>query len=103
MEDVFGDDQWADTMNALWPRKDAQQWTAQDVTALRLDGKFSKSLHSMLRQFSEDAPSKKENMVIELARRLRQPSDVPPALVKVFQDAIKVARDAGLAYWPEGG
>ncbi|MEU9485973.1 AAA family ATPase [Streptomyces decoyicus] len=103
LEDVFGDDQWADTMNALWPRKDAQQWTAQDVAGLRLDGKFSKSLHSMLRQFSEDAPNRKENMVIELARRLRQPSDVPPALVKVFQDAITVARDAGLAYWPGGG
>ncbi|MFJ2825857.1 ATP-dependent nuclease [Streptomyces toxytricini] len=103
LEDVFGDNQWADTMNALWPRKDAEQWTAQDVAALRLEGKFSKSLHSTLRQFSEDAPSKKENMVIELARRLRQPDDVPPALVRVFQDAIKMARNAGLTYWPEGG
>ncbi|MFF9457279.1 ATP-dependent nuclease [Streptomyces flaveolus] len=102
LEDVFSDDQWANTMNAIWPRDDAQQWTAQDVGALRLGDKFSKSLHSLLRQSSRSAPSKKEEMVVELARRLRKPSDVPRALVKSFEDAIKVAREAGLAYWPEG-
>ncbi|WP_381556086.1 ATP-dependent endonuclease [Streptomyces eurythermus] len=102
LEDVFSDDQWADTMNAVWPRDDARQWTTEDIGALRLGGKFSKSLHSLLRQSSTSAPDKKEEMVVELARRLRKPSDVPRALVKSFEDAIKVARAAGLAYWPEG-
>lgn len=101
LEDVFSDDQWADTMNAEWPRKDEQQWTPKDVADLRSSGKFSKSLHSLLYQHSEQAPRKKESMVVELTRRLRKPSDVPPALVKSFEDAIKVAREAGLAYWPE--
>ncbi|WP_424215024.1 ATP-dependent nuclease [Streptomyces sp. BI20] len=103
LEDIFGDDQWADTMNALWPRKDARQWAAQDVTALRSGGKFSKALHNMLREHSEGAPNKKEQLVIELASRLREPSDVPTALVQVFQDMIKVAREVGLSYWPDGG
>ncbi|MCQ6247007.1 AAA family ATPase [Streptomyces samsunensis] len=102
LEDVFSDDQWADTMNAAWPRDDAQQWTAQDVSGLRVGGKFSKSLHNTLRQSSSSAPSGKEDMVVELTRRLRKPSDVPPALVKSFEDAIKVACEAGVAYWPEG-
>ncbi|MFJ2833512.1 ATP-dependent nuclease [Streptomyces sp. NPDC087263] len=101
LEDVFSDDQWADTMNAEWPRKDEQQWTPKDVADLRRTGKFSKSLHSLLYQHSEQAPRKKESMVVELAQRLRQPSDVPPALVKSFNDAIKVASEAGLRHWSE--
>jgi putative ATP-dependent endonuclease of OLD family len=102
LEDVFSDSQWADTMNAAWPRDDTVQWTPQDVGDLRADGKFSKSLHSLIRRLSTSAPGKKEDMVVELSRRLRTPSDVPPALVKTFEDAIKAARDAGVAYWPEG-
>ncbi|MGW2355197.1 AAA family ATPase [Actinacidiphila glaucinigra] len=35
LEDVFSDDQWADTMNAVWPRDDAQQWTTHNVSGLR--------------------------------------------------------------------
>lgn len=102
LEDVFSDRQWADTMNAAWPRDDAQQWTTQDISSLRISGKFSKSLHGMLRQHSSNAPGSKEDMVVELTHRLRKPSDVPAALVKSFEDAIKVAREAGLSYWPEG-
>jgi putative ATP-dependent endonuclease of OLD family len=101
LEDLFSDNQWADTMNTAWPRDDERQWTTGDVSGLRVSEKFSKALHSMLHQFSSSAPRGKDDMVIELAHRLREPSDVPPALVKSFEDAIKVARKAGLAYWPE--
>lgn len=78
LEDVFSDDQWADTMNAEWPRKDEQQWTPADVADLRRTGKFSKSLHTLLFQHSQQAPRKKESMVVELthaaARPLRRPA-----------------------------
>ncbi|NUV54923.1 AAA family ATPase [Streptomyces coelicolor] len=101
LEDLFSDEQWADTMNAVWPRKDERQWAAQDVGNLRQAGKFSKSLHGLLRQHSTTSPNGKEDMVVELTRRLRTAADVPRPLVKSFEDAIKAAREAGLAYWPE--
>ncbi|MFJ1804194.1 TOPRIM nucleotidyl transferase/hydrolase domain-containing protein [Streptomyces sp. NPDC088180] len=102
LEDVFTDRQWVDTMNANWPRDDTQQWTTDDVEALRSGGKFSKALHSLVRQHSSSAPDGKEDMVGKLAQRLREPSDVPAALVQTFEDAIEVATKAGLAYWPDG-
>ncbi|MFE1892664.1 ATP-dependent nuclease [Streptomyces microflavus] len=101
LEDVFTDMQWVDTMNACWPRDDTQQWTVHDVETLRSEGKFSKALHSMVRLHSSSSPDSKEDMVGKLAERLREPSDVPAALVKTFDDAIKVASKAGLAYWPD--
>ncbi|MFD4711940.1 ATP-dependent endonuclease [Streptomyces sp. NPDC058430] len=101
LEDVFSNDQWADTMNVKWPRDDTRQWTSQDVEDLRGTGKFSKSLHGMVHMHSSQAPRSKEQMVLELAHQLRKPSDVPPKLVDAFRDAIKVASEAGLRYWPE--
>ncbi|POX43388.1 hypothetical protein C3486_00180 [Streptomyces sp. Ru73] len=101
LEDVFDNDQWADTMNEQWPRDDEKQWTAQDVNALRTEGKFSKKLHGLLHQNSSQAPRSKEDMVVALAQRLRTPSDVPPSLVKVFKDAVEIASRAGSHYWAE--
>ncbi|WP_073772511.1 ATP-dependent nuclease [Streptomyces sp. MJM1172] len=101
LEDVFGNDQWADTMNALWPRGDELQWKPEDVEALRTEGKFSKKLHTLVRDHSSDAPRSKEEMVVALTRRLRGPSDIPPSLIGVFDTAMKIASDAGQRYWPE--
>ncbi|MGW0650610.1 ATP-dependent nuclease [Streptomyces umbrinus] len=101
LEDLFSNDQWAATMNASWPRTDTQQWTPRDVQALRVSGKFSRSLHGMLREHSSQPPRNKERMVVELVQQLRSPSDVPPKLVGAFQAAIDKAGGAGLQYWPE--
>ncbi|WP_407838749.1 ATP-dependent endonuclease [Streptomyces sp. DSM 116496] len=100
LEDVFGSDQWADTMNALWPRSDELQWTPEDVEALRSEGKFSKKLHTLVRDHCADAPRSKEEMVVALTRQLRGPSDIPASLTKAFETAMKIASDAGQRYWP---
>ncbi|MEU0940325.1 AAA family ATPase [Embleya sp. NPDC005971] len=101
LEDVFGDDQWVDTMNEQWPRMDERQWTPQDVRALRGEGKFSKKLHGLLHEHASQAPRSKEDMVVVLAQRLRAPSEVPESLVKVFKDAIRTASAAGPHYWDD--
>ncbi|MFB6517585.1 ATP-dependent endonuclease [Streptomyces sp. NPDC056401] len=102
LEDVFGNDQWADTMNALWPRNDELQWSPADVNALRAGGKFSKNLHTLVREHSSQAPRSKEDMVVALTRRLRGPSDVPASLITNFEAAMKIASNAGQSYWSEG-
>ncbi|MFB7677114.1 ATP-dependent endonuclease [Kitasatospora purpeofusca] len=100
LEDVFSDDQWADTMNEQWPRSDEKQWTSHDIAVLRTEGKFSKKLHGLLYQDSVQPPRSKEDMVVALAQRLRAPSDVPDSLVKVFKSAVKIASGAGQPhYW----
>lgn len=101
LEDVFGNDQWADAMNALWPRDDEQQWKPEEVQALRAEGKFSKRLHGLVHQQSSQAPRSKEDMVVALTNRLRRQSDVPAPLVEVFEAAMKIASNAGQSYWPE--
>ncbi|MCX5124641.1 ATP-dependent endonuclease [Streptomyces sp. NBC_00347] len=101
LEDVFGNDQWADTMNALWPRDDELQWKAEEVSALRTEGKFSKNLHTLVYKHSSQAPRSKEDMVVALTHRLRVPSDVPASLVSTFETAMKIATTAGQSYWSE--
>lgn len=101
LEDVFGNDQWAETMNALWPRKDRQQWEHEEVEALRAEGKFSQKLYGLVYQHASQAPRSKEDMVVALTNRLRGPSDVPASLVGVFEAAMKIASKAGQSYWPE--
>jgi len=102
LEDVFSDGQWVDAMNEYWPRDDEKQWLASDVQALRVEGKFSKKLHGVVYENSSQAPRSKEDMVVALAQRLREPADIPASLVEVFQSAIKSAGEAGPHYWADG-
>ncbi|WP_328299188.1 AAA family ATPase [Streptomyces sp. NBC_00435] len=102
LEDVFGNVQWADTMNAMWPRDDELQWSPAEVEELRAEGKFSKNLHTLIRQHSSHVPRSKEDMVVALTHMLRGPSDVPASLISIFETAMKIASNAGQGYWPEG-
>ena len=102
LEDVFSNEQWAATMNEEWPRDDTKPWSATDVQALRLEGKFSKRLHTLVYENSIQAPRSKDEMVVALSQRLRTAADVPESLVNVFRSAIERASEAGPLDWPEG-
>lgn len=88
LEDLFGDEQWAETANDTWPRVDGVTWTPEDFGALRSEGRFSKDLEKMVREASEEAPSSKVGYLATLSQRLREPEEVPAQLREVFEALI---------------
>ncbi|MER5638725.1 AAA family ATPase [Kitasatospora sp. NPDC002227] len=99
LEDVFSSEQWARVANEVWPRRDERPWTAEEIENLRPEGKFSKSLHGLIYMNSDSAPRGKDDMVMELAQRLREPAEIPEALVSVFDKIELIAQGAGQDIW----
>jgi hypothetical protein len=93
LEELFGDNQWAETANELWPRQDGRPWTSQDFSGLRTCGKFSDRLKDLIRESSEEAPSSKQEMNVGLVLRLRTSDEVPSELRKVFEQISDISRD----------
>lgn len=91
LEDLFTDEQWAETANAAWPRTDGRAWRPRDIAQLRADGKFSKKLHETVRRNSEDGPGSKTTCMVELAMRLTQSEEIPQQLRDVFDKLIWAA------------
>ncbi|WP_181030603.1 ATP-dependent nuclease [Clavibacter michiganensis] len=91
IEDVFSGDQWAAVANALWPRDGEDEtstiWLGADFDAHR-SSKFSSKVLDMLRKGSSKAPSGKPEALLGLALSLREPSEVPAALVAEFEAMI---------------
>lgn len=90
LEDLFSDQQWADTANAAWPRVDGRDWTTADFAALRSGGKFSSQLEGLVRPRAREAPSGKPGYLAELASGLEYPHQVPDQLREAFQTLIDV-------------
>jgi hypothetical protein len=85
LEELYSDNQWAETANELWPRQDGHPWTTQDFSGLRSGGKFSDDLKDLIRRSSEEAPSSKQEINLGLVLRLHTSDEVPEQLRKVFE------------------
>lgn len=92
LEELYSDDQWASTANALWPRKDGRSWSSQDIASARDCGKFSDKLKSLIWQDGEQAPSSKQEMNMGLVLRLRSSDEVPKQLRTEFEAVASLAR-----------
>ena len=86
LEDLFDDDQWADTANMHWPRDDGEKWTTEDFASLRQADKFSKAIENKVRGCSSDAPPRKTGYLVALVQGLTEVEEVPADLVTIFRD-----------------
>jgi predicted ATP-dependent endonuclease of OLD family len=91
LEELYSDDQWAETASAEWPRKDGRSWTGEDIAALRGSGKFSDKLKGLIWQNAHEGPSSKPEMNIKLVMRLRTAEEVPAQLREKFQVVARMA------------
>jgi putative ATP-dependent endonuclease of the OLD family len=91
LEELFSNEQWADTANAAWRRVDGQDWVEDDFDALRSQGKFSSQLEEMVRPNALESPSGKPGYLFELASRLNGPEDVPAQLRQTFETLAEAA------------
>jgi hypothetical protein len=90
LEDLFDDDQWADTANMHWPRDDGEKWTTEDFASLRQADKFSKAIENKVRGCSSDAPPRKTGYLVALVQGLTEVEEVPADLVTIFRDLAGV-------------
>lgn len=89
LEELFDDQTWARTANAAWPRDDG--WTPQHFSEHRGPKKFSAGVESMLKAHSDQHPSGKPAMLLEVVLRLESPDDVPRELRTVFAELRALA------------
>lgn len=92
LEDLFTDEQWADTANANWPQDDGSQWSPAAIRNLR-GPKFGDRLLSEFRTASTSGPSSKPELVTTVASRITSADDVPVQLRGVFDKLVALARD----------
>jgi hypothetical protein len=90
LEELYSDAQWAETVNAEWPRTDGCTWAADDIAALRAHGKFSDNLKKIIWQESNVGLSKQE-MNMKLVHRLATPDEVPEQLREKFETVARIA------------
>jgi putative ATP-dependent endonuclease of OLD family len=90
IEDLFTDEQWAGVAQARWPRDDGASWTTAEIGALRSSQKFSEALHDLVRGMSSVAPRSKAALLPALAEQLQDRAEVPPDLLAVFDDLLRV-------------
>lgn len=89
-EELFDDSQWASAANAKWPRP--AKWGENDFAELRSSGgKFSTKVLEMLKCDSETGPGGKPEMMYQLAQSLKDRSEVPTQLRKIFADLRQLA------------
>jgi putative ATP-dependent endonuclease of the OLD family len=93
LEELYSDNQWAETANELWPRDDGCPWTPQDISGLRNGGKFSDDLKDLIRRNSEKAPSSKQEINLGLVLRLRTSDEIPEQLRKTFEQISEISRE----------
>jgi hypothetical protein len=84
LEELFSDQQWADTATEVWARSDGRAWSTDDIAALRGQRKFSAKLQALIEQGSGVKPSKPD-MNLELAIRVRTADEVPEELREAFE------------------
>lgn len=85
LEDLFTDEQWANTANQYWLRTNGEKWTADHFGSLRQSKKFSKAIENAVRGNSEDAPERKTGYLVALVQDLTDVSEVPADLVTIFR------------------
>ena len=91
LEELFTDEQWAETANAEWSRKDGRRWSTADIAMLRYGGKFSDDLKKLMWENADERPSNKQEMNVKLVLRLRTAEDVPEQLRKAFEAVVRLA------------
>lgn len=91
LEELFSDDQWASAANVHWPRDDGVSWTAEAVSAVRPDRKFSEKLCDLFREHSSAGPLGKPDLVYTLASTLTDRDDVPLQLRQTFEALVAFA------------
>ncbi|MBV7700971.1 AAA family ATPase [Streptomyces sp. TRM70350] len=98
LEDLFTDDDWAETANALWkPNAERGPWQPQEIEKLRA-GKFSSQLLGLLKGSSPEGPKNKEDLMVGIAAHLAK-DRIPAALSTVFDALVSRAQDAGPHLW----
>ncbi|MCX4580732.1 AAA family ATPase [Streptomyces sp. NBC_01571] len=98
LEDLFTNDDWAETANALWkPNAERGPWQPQEIEELRA-GKFSSQLLALLKGGSPEGPKNKEDLMVGIAAHLAQ-DRIPAALSAVFDALVSRAQDAGPHLW----
>ncbi|QRP43070.1 ATP-dependent endonuclease [Amycolatopsis sp. FDAARGOS 1241] len=90
LEELFPDEQWAETANLMWPREDAP-WTPPEFAAHR-SKKFSEDVKEMVKAGSLKGPGGKAAMMADLALSLRSPEQIPDRLRTLFADLRSAAR-----------
>ena len=86
LEDLFSDEQWANTANAQWPRDDGEEWTPGHFASLRQANKFSKAIENEIRGCSSKAPPRKTGYLVALVQSLATIDEVPADLVSIFRN-----------------
>jgi hypothetical protein len=98
LEDLFTNDDWADTANALWkPNAERGTWQPAEIEELRA-GKFSSDLLSLFKAGSNEGPASKEDLMIGVAAHLAK-DRIPAALTMVFDSLVSRAQKAGPHLW----
>jgi hypothetical protein len=100
LEELYADEQWADTMNESWPRKDGREWTSGDIAALRGNGKFSDKLKKLIWLNTDNGPSSKQEMNMKLVLRLRTAEEVPQQLREKLTMVARIAADGNGGFPP---
>ncbi|BAD56235.1 ATP-dependent nuclease [Nocardia farcinica] len=89
LEGLFDDVTWARTANEAWPRDGG--WTPEDFAVLRKEKKFSAAVERLLKENSDQPPSGKPAMLLEVVVRLKHRDEIPRELRDVFADLRKLA------------
>ncbi|MCX4834323.1 MULTISPECIES: AAA family ATPase [unclassified Streptomyces] len=98
LEDLFTDDDWAETANALWkPNPERGPWQPQEIVELRA-GKFSSQLLALLKGGSPEGPQNKEDLMVGIAAHLAA-DRIPAALSTIFDSLVSRAQNAGPHLW----
>ncbi|MFD9097866.1 AAA family ATPase [Streptomyces collinus] len=98
LEDLFTNNDWAETANALWtPNTERGPWQPEEIEELRA-GKFSSQLLDLFKGGSPEGPKNKEDLMVGIAAHL--PKDrIPAALTTVFDSLVSRAQNAGPHLW----
>ncbi len=92
LEELFGDDLWVRVATKVWPRTDGREWNTGDFAAHRgSTSKFSSAVLDMTRVASDEGPSNKPDVMIEMALSITDPAEVPLALNVIFAELVKRA------------
>ncbi|WP_405625904.1 AAA family ATPase [Streptomyces sp. NBC_01396] len=98
LEDLFTNDDWADTANALWkPNAERGPWQPGEIEELRA-GKFSSQLLDMFKTGSAEGPQNKEDLMVGVAAHLAK-DRIPAALSAIFDSLVSRAQNAGPHLW----
>jgi len=91
LEELYSDQQWADTANELWSRADGNAWEIDDIAQFRTGKKFSDQLLEAFRVESESGPSSKQEMNMKLVHRLKTADQVPTQLREQLEAVARLA------------